>query len=159
MTLPLVLGNIMEINATGIEVEKTTIRWFELAVPVVVPLISVMVSLWVAKAVYEERFMKLLAFMTGRPSFDQRAIDEEFVRLYRLNPDVLQPAQVPADAAGGPPEAELAAAAEQVGATPSDLGQAAGQAAPGSQLPGQAGNISDQAVAAARPVSRPPSME
>jgi len=46
----------MEINATGIEVEKTTIRWFELAVPVVVPLISVMVSLWVAKAVYEERF-------------------------------------------------------------------------------------------------------
>ena len=112
------------------------------------------------RAVYEERFMRLLSFMTSRPSFDQREIDEEFVRLYRLNPAVLSPAQpVPSEGMGGPTEAELAAAAEQVGATPADLGQVAGQVGAPSQLPGQAGNTSNAAVNAARPVSRPPGME
>lgn len=107
------------------------------------------------RAVYEERFMKLLSFMTSRPSFDQRAIDEEFTKLFRLNPEVLTPDPAEQAASGGAPsQAELAAAAQQVGATPDEVAMATGgQAVPVSQLPPQAAAVSDAAVQGMRPVA------
>lgn len=104
------------------------------------------------RAVYEERFMKLLSYMTSRPSFDQREIDESFVKLFRLDPRVLTPVAEVAEAEGTPSQEELAAMAAEVGATPDEvLAATGGQATPGSQLPAQAAAFSNNAVAGARP--------
>lgn len=77
----------MTLNSNGIEVDKATIRWFELAVPIVVPLISVMVSLWVAKAVYEERFLNQQQRITAIEQ-QQTKQDDRIAAIYQALADI-----------------------------------------------------------------------
>ncbi len=45
----------MNASRQGIQANETTVRWFEALMPIAVPVISVVISLYVAKAVFEEK--------------------------------------------------------------------------------------------------------
>lgn len=102
------------------------------------------------RPMYEERYMKLLQYMTQRPSFDQHELDEEFVKMFRLNPKVIMPKEEQApQATGMAPEGvsadDISAVAAEQGATPEQVAQAV--AAQGSGAVGQASTLPPQAAA------------
>ena len=77
----------MNVSRNGIHAEEKTIRWFEVLAPVAVPLISVVVSLWVARAVYEEKFInqeKRLASIEA--SLDKQ--DDRITAIYQALADI-----------------------------------------------------------------------
>jgi hypothetical protein len=104
------------------------------------------------RPMYEERYMKLLAYMTARPSFDQHELDEEFVKMFRLNPKVIMPKEEQApppqqEAIAAPTPDDIAAVAAEQGVSPEQVAQAvSAQGTEPSTLPPQAANTSNNAV-------------
>lgn len=89
------------------------------------------------RAVIEERWEKALAYMSQHADqFNWEQINEDFVKIYKLNPNVLKPIEPPAPApveaapvpapvspGGEPPmtEADIAAIQQQTGASPQSI--------------------------------------
>lgn len=100
------------------------------------------------RAVLEERWMKMLEYTTQRENFDQRELDEEFVRAFKLNPKTLKPRpeDVPVETgAGTVSEKDVSEVAAQFGATPAEVLAAANGAQP-SGLPPQGQSFADQGL-------------
>ena len=77
----------MNASRAGIEMEKSTARWVEILSPFIGPTIAVVAALWVAKAVFEEKFVNLEQRVTAGEVAREKQ-DDRISAIYQALADI-----------------------------------------------------------------------
>lgn len=77
----------MNASRAGIEMEKSTAKWLEILSPFIGPGIAVLVALWVAKAVFEERFINLQQRVAAAEAVQAKQ-DDRISSIYQALADI-----------------------------------------------------------------------